>query len=563
MRSAIVPALLVLVLAACAPTPRAIDSGGGGERPAAAQSNRTLSVLMRVEPVDMLAGSVDRSAMHKPMFTGILGGWDRGDKPYPVLAQTLPQLNTDTWRVFADGRMETVYKLRPGLTWHDGRPLTADDLVFTRPAQIAAIEYGLEQSSPEVREMEDILAPDPLTVVIRWKRPYSEAAAPEQIVFPRHIVEPILNQADPEAFRNHPYWSTDYIGAGPYKIERWDRGNSIEAVAFQGFALGAPKVQRVRLTWNNDVNVSLTRLLSGDVDIALDGSLRFEQASVLRDQWRNDGVVLLSATSLRYIQVQARPDYVSPRALLDPRARKALMHAIDRPTLTEAMIEDRSMVADTVPPPSAGYYTDLDKVTTKYPYDLRRTEQLMGELGYTKGGDGVYTHPTDGRFRMETRGVSSGAEERDTTIVDKYFRDAGFDSYITLLSSSARAVDDKTKSTFPGLTLNNNTLQRDLGLTKWLTTNIGSDADNWVGGNRSGWSNREFDRLHGEWTTNLDKTVATQRLIQAMKLLNDEMPSLPLYYNFRVIAHTNALQGPEATTPEATIHGNLYTWSWK
>ena len=555
--------LLAVALAACAPTSRSTDPGPGGQTADSVQSNRTLSIVMRVEPPDMLAGAVDRSAIHKPLFTAALGGWDRNDQPFPVLAQEVPRLNTDTWRVFPDGRMETVYKLRQGLTWHDGHPLTADDVAFSRAGQAFVIESGIEQIRPEFREIDEIVAVDALTAVIRWKQPFSEAAAPEQIIYPRHLLEAALLQGDTEAFRNHPYWTLDYIGAGPYRIDRWERGAFIEGVAFPGFALGAPKIQRVRLTWNNDTNVNMTRLLAGDGDIALDGSLRFEQASVLRNQWRENGVVLLSPTSLRYIQVQARPEYVSPKALLDSRARKALIHAIDRPTLAETMLEDRSMVADTVPPPTVGYYPEIERVLTKYPYDLRRTEQLMAELGYTKGGDGAYTHPTEGRFRMETRGVSSGDEERDTTIVDNYFREAGFDSYINLLPSSSRAVDDKMKGTFPSITLNNNTLQRGLGLTKWLTSNIGSDADNWVGGNRMGWSNPEFDRLSNEWSTTLDRREATQKLAQMMKMLNDEMPSLPLYYNFRIIAHTSALQGPEHFTPEATLYGNVHTWTWR
>jgi len=411
--------------------------------------------------------------------------------------------------------------------------------------------------------MGEIVAQDPQTVLIRWKRPFSEAAAPEQIIFPRHILEPSLQQGDAEAFRNHPYWTQEYVGAGPYRIDHWERGAYIEASAFPGFALGTAKIPRVRLTWGNDPNVNLTRLLSGDADIALDGALRFEQATTLRRQWGESGVELLSPTSLRYIQVQARQEYASPKALLDPRARKAMIHAIDRPTLAETMIEDRSMVADTVPPPTVGYYPEIEKVLTKYPYDLRRTDQLMTDIGYTKGSDGVYTSPTEGRFRVETRGVSSGDEERDTTIVDDFLRAGGYDSFINLLPSSTRAVDDKAKGTFPGLTLNNNTLQRGLGLTKWLTSNIGSDADNWVGGNRMGWSNAEFDRLSNEWATTLDHGQAVQKLAQMMKVLNDELPSLPLYYNYRIVAHTAALQGPQHYTPEATHYGNIHTWNWR
>src|SRR3954467_8954915 len=47
--------------------------------------------------------------------------------PRPYLASELPELNTESWRVLPDGRMQTVWKLRPGLTWHDGQPLTAED----------------------------------------------------------------------------------------------------------------------------------------------------------------------------------------------------------------------------------------------------------------------------------------------------------------------------------------------------------------------------------------------------------------------------------------------------
>jgi len=565
IRYLVVP-LILASLAACAPAPRAVGPDGPERAPSvAAQPARTLNVIMRVEPPDMMSGAVDRSAIHKPLFAATLGAWDLQDSPYPVLAQAVPQLNTDTWRVFADGRMETVYRLRPGLTWHDGAPLSAEDFVFTRRAELARVEWGISQTSAELRQMEDVLAPDPQTVVIRWRQPYTEASAPEMIAFPRHILEPSLLQGDGDAFGNHPFWTNEYVGAGPYRIDRWERGAFIEGAAFDGYALGRPRIPRVRLTWNNDPTVSLTRLLAGDADVALDGAIRFQQASILKQQWDppTGGTIMLNPTSLRYIQVQARPDYANPRALLDARARKALLHAIDRETLADTMVEDRGMVADTVPPPTMPYYSAIERIMTKYPYDLRRAEQLLGELGYRRGADGLYASPTEGRMRIEVRGVSGGAEEQDTTIVNNYLREAGLDTYITLLPSSAQAVDEKTKGTFPGLTLNNNTLQRGLGLNKWLTTNIGSDADNWVGGNRMGWSHPEADRLYELWTTTLDRPQSTQHLIQMMKLLNDEMPSPPLYYNFQVVAHVAALLGPQPITPDSTRYGNIHEWAWR
>lgn len=562
-RHSIAPLVITLLLSACAPLGGASGSGAGDST--VGPPARTLNVVMRVEPPDIMAGAVDRSAIHKPLFTATLGGWDLSAAPYPILAERVPQLDTDSWRVFPDGRMETVYKLRPGLAWHDGHPLAAEDVALSRRVQLARLEWGLSQDSAEDRSMEEVLAPDPQTAVIRWKQPFTQAAAPEMIIQPQHILGPALERGDAEYFGNLPFWTIEYVGAGPYRMQRWERGAFIEAAAFDQFALGRPKIPRLILTWGNDPNVNMARLLAGDVDIALDGSLRFDQAATLKQQWgpQNAGVIMLNPTSLRYIQVQARPEYASPPALLDARVRKAILYSIDRATLAETMLDDPSMVADTVPPPTVGYYRIIEQAVTKYAFDPQRAQQLMAEVGYSKGADGVYANSTEGRWRVEVRGVSGGEEEQDTTIVSQGLKSAGFDNTILLLPSSARAVDDKTKGTFPGLTLNNNTLQIGLGLNKWLTANIGGPHDNWVGGNRMGWSNPEFDRLYGQWVTALEPAKGVQILAQMMKVLSDELPSPPLYFNFQVVAYVSGLQGPQAITPESTRYGNIHDWQWR
>ncbi len=325
--------VITTLLVACAPArPSTPSSRQAQPTPSEAVPNRTLSIIMRAEPNDMLTGFVDRSAIHKPLFTATLASWNAQEQPFPILAEAVPQLNTESWQVFPDGRMTTTYRLRPSLTWHDGEPVTAEDFVSTLRIERYRVESGAAPSA-EMKQIEEILAPDARTVVIRWRQPYAEATAPELIPVPRHVFEPLSTRLDAEAFFNHPAWHSEWIGAGPFKVDRWERGSFIEGSAFPGFALGQPRVNRVRLTWNNDPNVSLTRLLSGDADLALDGAIRFEQASVLRDQWRDAGTILLNPTSLRYIQFQARPEYVSPKALLDLRARKAISHAIDRPSL--------------------------------------------------------------------------------------------------------------------------------------------------------------------------------------------------------------------------------------
>jgi peptide/nickel transport system substrate-binding protein len=562
--------LLVMasVLVGCAPratspSPSAQPGASGDTAAPAVASSRSLSVVLRVEPIGMTEGADDRGTIHKALFTTTLGAWDQQGRPYPVLAETLPQLNTDSWRVFPDGRMETTYKMRQGLTWHDGTPLTAEDVAFTARSEKARVDWGISATNAEQLQIAEVVAPDPQTVVIRWKGPYVEAAAPQLVPVARHLLAEALEQGAPEAYGSLPYWTTGFVGAGPFKLDSWDRGSSIEGSAFDRYVLGKPKISRVRLTWNNDPTVALTRLLSGDVEMSAEGALRYEQAMVLRDHWGKPDTILLSPTSLRYIQFQARPEYVSPRALLDLRARKAVYHAIDRVALAEAMVDDRSMVADTVPPPTLPYYNTVHAAVAKYPFDLRRTEQLLGEIGYTKGGDGVYTHPGDGRLRFEVRGVSGGQEEHDTTIVLGQLRDAGMDTNMLLLPSSSRQVDDRTKGTFPGITLNNNTIsRRDFGLDKFITSRIGGPHDNWTGGNRMGWSNAEFDRLFEAWTTSLDPNQRLDNFTKMMRLLSEELPGAPLYYNFQVVAHTPSLRGPQRISPETTLYNNIHEWVW-
>src|SRR5438445_200732 len=81
--------------------------------------------------------------------------------------QALPPLNPATWRVSPDGRMETTYRLRPGLPWHDGRSLTADDFVFAWGVY-STPGLALFLSNPQDM-MEEVTATDPRTFTVRWR----------------------------------------------------------------------------------------------------------------------------------------------------------------------------------------------------------------------------------------------------------------------------------------------------------------------------------------------------------------------------------------------------------
>src|SRR5688572_8352741 len=199
-----VPLVLVLLLSACAPTSPSARPTGGGAPDSSAASNQTLVIAVRGEPPSVaskpvvdFSGSLGRP---RELFNANLDFLDERERAQPQLAESLPELHTDTWRVFPDGRMETTYRLKPNLTWHDGTPLSAEDFVFAHRVY-ATPAFGLS-ATPPIGQMEEIIAPDPRTVVIRWRQPYPDAVALDRDfqALPRHILADSLSALDPTAF---------------------------------------------------------------------------------------------------------------------------------------------------------------------------------------------------------------------------------------------------------------------------------------------------------------------------------------------------------------------------
>jgi peptide/nickel transport system substrate-binding protein len=520
-----------------------------------ASANRTLIVIGRVEPAHLsnkvqVSGSGASSGTTKRLFNAGLTFLDEHETPQPYLAERLPQLNTDTWRVSADGRMETTWHLRPGITWHDGTPFSAEDFVFAWRVYTDPDTGGFTPAPQGL--MDEVVAPDPRTVVIRWKQPYGEAdqLSTDFLPLPRHILEPVFQRDRGDVFLGHPYWTREYVGLGPFKVERWEPGAFIEGSAFAGHVWGKPKFGSVHVQFVSDPNTALARLLSEAAHIADDESLRFQQGVTLKREWgpRSAGTVLLNPNQLRYIQVQFRPEFAAPRAVLDLRVRKALAHAIDKQALADGLLEGEGKGTDTMISPLVGYFADVDRVVTKYPYDLRRTEQLMAEAGFTKSSDGLYATGGE-RFSPELRTIAGAQEEQEMAILADAWRQAGVDVKPYVLPV-AQSQDGLVLASFPALaTATSGGVTGTEQLFKKIAT-VGAPApeNRWRGSALGGWSNPRYDGLYDAFNTTLDRKAREQVVAQMMQLVSEELPIFTLYHNFTVTAHVAALNGPRGGT---------------
>ncbi len=557
---------ILMLITACAPA--APSTGGGDSRQAnqAPRTGRTLTAAVRVEPSGIATRAPVQAGvalyLSKRMFNAELGLLDTKAEPRPYLAESLPQLNSGDWHVFPDGKMETRYRVKPNLTWHDGRPLTAEDFVFAWRVY-STPDLGFANVQP-YSVIEQVTAPDDRTIVIRWSQPYPDAGSltardKEFPALPRHLLEDAYRENTPDAFYNEPYWTRQYIGLGPFKLDRWEPGAFIEASAFDGHALGRPKIERIRVLFMSDANTVLANMLTGEVLLSADTSLRLEEAQTLKQEWtpRKAGTILQHANQWRASVFQLRPELATPAAIRDPRVRKALGHAVDKAALNEALYHGEGVFADVMVSPASRYGAAVDRAITKYPFDLRRTEQLMREAGFARAGDGPYTGP-EGRFSLEAKTNAAADNTAEQSVLASGWRDAGFEITEAVLPA-AQAQDPQARATFPGVyTFNTNIGEPSvIGHT---SAQIPSPENRWRGNNRGGWSNPEYDRLADAYSTTLDSAERERQIVQMMRLYADDLPAISLFFRTQPWAFASALRGLEVAAPEANMAWNIHEW---
>jgi peptide/nickel transport system substrate-binding protein len=553
-----------VLLVACGPA-SAPAGGPSGQMQGSAPAGRGLVAAVRVEPGSVATRALRTTGvalyLSKRLFNAELGILDGNAVPQPYLAEALPQLNTDSWQVFPDGRMETRYRLKPNLTWHDGVPLSTQDFVFARQVYSTP---AITPTNVPFTVIEDVAAPDDRTLVIRWKQPYPDAGSltdrdGEFPALPRHILDEAFAAGEPDAIVNNLFWTTAFTGLGPYRLTNWEPGAFIDAVAFDGHVLGRPKIPRVTILFVGDANSAIAKLAAGEVQLTADDALRTAQVPTVLQQWGpGGGSVVLHPNQWRSIGIQFRPQYASPRALMDRRVRQALAFAIEKQPINEAVYDGQAILADSMVVPTSDAGRAAYAGVVKFVYDPRRSEQLMAEAGFSRGGDGIYTSGADGRFSAEIKTNAASDNEAEISILARGWQELGFEVRQGV-TPAAQAQDGQIRSSFSGMYAYNTGLGA--AAARNLTTDRTPTPENrWQGGNYIGWSNPEFDRLATAYGVTLAPPERAQVLGQMAKLYSEELPAVSLFFRTQPWVHPATLRGPKLVPPEGNVAWNIYEW---
>ncbi len=315
----------------------------------------------------------------------LISGADRlvlGPLLYSQLFRPSPSGKTEPWvaavvpsvangGISRDG-MTITYHLRHDVKWADGVPLTARDVIFTHEADLNAHNNSIETIGD--REIASIVAPDPYTVRVRLKRPFSpfiDFDYFDRPLLPAHLLDKYtsLNQVD---FNSHP------VGSGPYRLAEWVHGDHMTFVRSETYWGKPARIAKIVLRVVPDAGTMVNELKSGDVDMA------YTLDALRARQFFNDARfdVVKTPTPLFELLIFNAAD---PR-LADVRVRRAFVMSLDR---AEIVSKATLGAEDTAHADRGLFRWAYDPRVPPVPYDPAAARRLLDAAGWKAGPDGV------------------------------------------------------------------------------------------------------------------------------------------------------------------------------
>jgi peptide/nickel transport system substrate-binding protein len=546
---------------ACAPSAEGPGPRSDGQSTSIRKTLRLGSAREPIAGIAVFAGGGEALQRHTWIFHAGLTAYDADYNLQPRLASKVPSLADGDWIVLPNGGMELTWKLRPNLKWHDGTPLSAEDFVL-------GIEIAKDPALPVVASggislVKEAVATDAVTLLVRWSAPYFGANVGTPAEFPavpRHIVGDLYRQGDKDALVNNPYWATEFVGLGPYKLSEWALGSYTEGLAFDDYVLGRPKIDRVIIRYfGGDVTTMLAALLSSEIDLVM-GAFKDEDVATLKSAWEpsGGGTIVEALNEIIMVTLQYR-DTTLPWAR-DVRVRQALMH-----------LTDRQALADTFSPaggPADLYLTRNDPIFrtveqrgfARYPYDPARAERLLADAGWARGPEGVFQTGTGDRFRLQVRVVSaSQSNVQQTTALADLWKRSGLESDVFVIPFNTQNSEAKAMS--PAY-WQSDAIQPQF-FESFTTAQMQTPENSWRGRNMTGYSNTEFNRLFEQYSSALETTQRQSLYAEVVKRVADEALLLPLYYTTGTsyTSFRRGIRGPGAVMPiQKAQSWNIHEW---
>ncbi len=520
--------------------------------PAALSQQKTLRTVGNIPGLDAIEELAHAGMTHA----------DDGGMLRPQLAEAVPSVENGLWRLFPDGRMETTWRIKSNARWQDGTPVTANDFILGATVEQDG-ELGIARNAT-YDLVDAIESPEPSTVVVRWKQPYIEADTMFSFAIampiPRHLLGASYLE-DKANFLGLPYWTQEFVGAGPYRVREWMLDSHMVLQAYDGYVLGRPRIDEIEIRFIPDPNAIVAHLLANAADLTLGRSLlTVDQVQEVLHRWPD---ARLATSYVSWAVVHAQFINTSPPIVTDARFRRALLHAIDRQQMVETFMGGQSSITHTFVAPDSAEYRDVETSIVRYQYDPRRAAQMVEGLGYTKGSDGLFVDAAGQRLTvpMQTT-IRSEINPKMLLAVADYWKQIGVD-VDPFFVPIQRIADRELRTTFPAFEVLG---AGDIGVSPDSVRRYHSGSTPLpenrfqVTGNNPRYRNAELDGLIEQYVVTIPRSDRMRLLSQIVHHLSDQIPSMGLFYVVDSTVYTKRLEGMTRRSERATQAWNAHEW---
>jgi peptide/nickel transport system substrate-binding protein len=471
------------------------------------------------------------------IFYEPLAAWDPDGNLVPVLAAEIPSL--EDGGVAADG-MSVTWKLKKGVQWHDGRPLTADDVVFNWEYAADPATAAVSISRYQELKVEKI---DPFTVRIRFDKPtpfWADVFVGTGMIIPKHLFEPYKGANSREAPT-----SFKPVGTGPYRFVDFVPGELIKGERNPAYhEADRPFFDTIEVKGGGDaVSAARAVIQTGEYDYAW--NMQVEDEILLRLESSSNAkgrVASVPSNNIEHIQLNFSDPWTEVDGerssaktehpvLSDQAVREALSLLVDRAGV-QAHIYGRGGIA------TANFVNAPERFAskhTRWEFNIDKANRLLDQAGWQRGPDGL--RRKDGKQLKFVFQTSINAPRQKTqAVVKQACQKAGIDLELksvtpSVFFSSDVANPDTTSKFYSDLQMYAVLLrQPDPGafMRQFASWEIASKANKWQGRNVARWRNEEYDGVYRAAEGELDPVKRAALIIKMNDLVVEDRVVIPV-----------------------------------
>ncbi|CAG9622860.1 peptide-binding protein [Sutcliffiella rhizosphaerae] len=485
---------------------------------------------------DLVLGSTGSPTMFHPLYSNDTASSEIEDFIFAGMLKTNPALDTElnlaqSWDQSDDG-LEHTLKLKEGIKFHDGQPLTAEDVKFTLDIPLHEDYDG--PRSGYFEKIASVEVVDELTVKVTLSEPDPKIyIALGYHIYPKHLLEDVAI-ADLGEYTD--FSTKNPIGAGPFKFDKWEDGQYVRVVANDDYVDGRPYLDSLTYRIIPDADALMTALAAGDVHYYTVPSSDIETAK----EWEAAGQLKIESglgLSYSYLGYNLRNSLFE-----DVKVRQAITHALDRQLMVDTIMNGDGEVADVPASPLSWAY---DEDVPRFEYDVEKAKTLLEEAGWTPGADGILEK--DGKkfeFGLKTNQGNKVREDL-AVVVQEQLTEVGIKVNPEIMEWSAFIAD-----------VNPPAWNFDAIILGWaLSTDpdpsgIFHSKEIEEGLNFGAWSHPEADSIMDEANRTMDQDERAKLIQEVNKIIAEEQPYTFLYY-------ANAHRAMPANLEGFTFHARL------